>query len=204
VHGGRRGRDKLEDVAGPVDVVLLRGMLPELGLRPGAVMAGRVLGPRTLMLAGVRLHATLPEGLHAGQHVRLRVEEASPERVHLRVLAEQLPAEAQAAVPASAFALALPGGAAVRVFVQEREEAQQRGSRTPQAAAVVVRYDSPTLGRMDIRLDQDSAAVHVAEGMPAQRAREAATILREALARATGRPMQVTVHPRDQALDVRA
>jgi flagellar biosynthesis protein len=35
------------------------------------------------------------------------------------------------------------------------------------ASAVVVRYDSPTLGRLDVRLDAQSAAVHVSDGDPA-------------------------------------
>ena len=47
-----------------------------------------------------------------------------------------------------------------------------------------------------MRLDAHSAAVHVAGGEPAVAVAEAAEALRDALARATGDPMQVTVHPR--------
>jgi hypothetical protein len=192
-------------MAGPVNLVLLRGMLPDLPLQPGSIMAGRVLGPRTLMLEGIRLQASLPEGLQPGQRVRLRVEEATGERVHLRVLGEAAAApQAQTSVPDSAFALALPGGAMARVYVQEREAREKSRRGAGEATALVVRYDSPTLGRMDVRLDAGAAAVHVADGLPADRVREAAGVLRDALTRATGRPVQVTVHPRQETLDVRA
>jgi len=191
----------------PVDVVLLRGMLPDLTLKPGTVVHGRVLDPRTLVLAGVRLTAQLPEGVEPGRLLRLRVEEAGAEKLHLRIVedapAAAAQAPAQAAVPADAYALALPGGVAARVYVQEREAAARRGG-TGAARSVVVRYDSPTLGRLDVRLDRDAAAVHVSAGDATDRVRGAADVLRDALARATGRPVQVTVHPREETLDVRA
>jgi hypothetical protein len=190
----------------PVDLVLLRGMLPDLSLSPGAMLHGRVLDPKTLVLAGVRLAAQLPEGVVPGQHLRLRVEEASGERVHLRIV-EQPQAEAaqQApAVPASAYQVTLPGGAVARVFVEEREEAQERRGGGAEARSVVVRYDSPTLGRLDIRLDRGAAAVHVSAGEPTAIVREGADVLRDALARATGGPVLVTVHPRDETLNVQA
>jgi hypothetical protein len=192
-------------MAGPVDVVLLRGMLPDLTLRAGAIVSGRVLDPRTLVLAGVRLAAQLPEDVVAGQVLRLRVEEAGADRVHLRIVEQAASSEAGPAtqVPPLAFAIALPGGVAARVVVEEREAAP-RGGGAGTARSVVVRYDSPTLGRLDVRLDRDAAAVHVSAGEAADRVRAAAGVLRDALAHAAGRPVQVTVHPRDETLDVRA
>jgi hypothetical protein len=167
------------------------------------VVHGRVLDARTLVLAGVRLAAQLPDGVEPGQRLRLRVEETSSERVHLRVVDQQAPAAEQVAVPATAYQVALPGGTVARVYVQEREEAGGRGG--PRAAtSVVVRYDSPALGRLDVRLDRGVAAVHVSAGEPAETVRGAADALREALARVTGAPVQVTVHPRQETLDVRA
>jgi hypothetical protein len=193
-------------MAGPVDVVLLRGLLPDLTLRAGTVVTGRVLDARTLVLAGVRLAARLPEGVEAGQVLRLRVEEASAERVHLKVVENaEVPAAAAAAAAApsdAAYAMALPGGVTARVFVDERETARRGGAAV--ARSVVVRYDSPTLGRMDVRLERGAAAVHVSAGEAAERVRGAAEVLRAALARVTGVPTQVTVHPRDETLDVRA
>jgi hypothetical protein len=192
-------------LAAPVNLVLLRGMLPDLPLSPGTVVHARVLDARTLVLAGVRMAAQLPDGVEPGQHLRLRVEDASAERVHLRVVEQpQQAAEQAVAIPPSAYQLALPGGAVARVFVDEREEAEGGRGSPGEARAVVVRYDSPTLGRLDVRLDRAAAAVHVSAGEPADTVRGAADVLREALARVTGGPVQVTVHPRAETLDVRA
>ena len=197
--------------AAPISLVLLRGLLPDVSLVPGVVVQARVLDPRTVVLAGVRMQAQLPEGVVAGQVLRLRVEEASTERLHLRVVeppgAPQLQsaqrAEAAPAVPADAYQLMLPGGILARIHVEEREQAARRGGPAP-AKTVVVRYDSPTLGRLDVRLDRSAAAVHVSAGEPAERVRGAADVLRDALARVTGGPVQVTVHPRTETLDVQA
>lgn len=198
-------------MAGPVDLVLLRGMLPDVPLRPGAVVHGRVLDARTLVLEGVRVQAQLPEGVEPGQRLRLRVEETGAERLHLRVLemVQPPPAAPDPAaaprVPPTAYAIALPGGVMARIHVEDDDDANtRRGPRGGARAAVVVRYDSPSLGRLDVRLDQASAAVHVSAGEPADRVRAAAGVLREALGRATGAPVQVTVHPRGETLDVRA
>ncbi|MCW3002234.1 MAG: hypothetical protein JWQ20_1532 [Conexibacter sp.] len=179
-------------------------MLPDISLTPGTVVHGRVLDARTLVLAGVRLAAQLPDGVEPGQRLRLRVQETSSERVHLRVVDRQAPAAEQVAVPATAYQVALPGGTVARVYVQEREEAGGRGGGPRAATSVVVRYDSPALGRLDVRLDRGAAAVHVSAGEPAETVRGAADALRDALARVTGAPVQVTVHPRQETLDVRA
>jgi hypothetical protein len=191
----------------PISAVLLRGLLPEIKLTPGTIVMGRVLDPRTLSLAGVKLAAQLPPGVAEGQVLRLRVEEASTERIHLRVV-ESPQAEQAPQVPASAYQLALPGGAVARVHVEEREEAGGRKGGAGAARTVVVRYDSPTLGRLDVRLDArldtQSAAVHVTDGDPALAVAEAAGVLREALSRVSGEPVQVTVHPRAESFNARA
>jgi hypothetical protein len=191
----------------PVELVLVRALLPDVALKPGAIVNGRVLDAGTLLLAGVRLAARLPPGVEPGQHLRLKVAEATAERIHLEVVEQPAPAPetaaAQPAPSAAAYALALPGGVAARVHVEEREAAARRGGAVA-ARSVVVRYDSPTLGRLDVRLDRGAAAVHVSAGEAADRVRGAAEALREALARVSGGPVQVTVHPRDETLDVRA
>lgn len=185
----------------PISAVLLRGLLPDLKLTPGAFVTGRVLDPRTLNLAGVKLAAHLPDGVVPGQVLRLQVQEATSERIHLKVVEPGTPLAqaAQAAeppqVPADAYQLALPGGILAKVHVEERDQAGGRRSGAG-ATSVVVRYESPTLGRLDVRLDGHSAAVHVAGGEPAATVTAAAALLRDALARATGNPTQVTVHPR--------
>jgi hypothetical protein len=195
--------------AAPVNLVLLRGLLPDLSLTPGTFVTARVLDGRTLSLAGVKLGAQLPDNVAAGQVLRLRVEEASTDRIHLRIVempGQQPQAEQAAApqVPASAYQLALPGGAIARVHVEEREQGGGGRAGAGAARSVVVRYDSPTLGRLDIRLDAVSAAVHVSGGDPAARVRAAADQLRDALTRVGGAPVLVTVHPREQTLDDQA
>jgi hypothetical protein len=185
----------------PISATLLRGLLPELKLTPGTFVTGRVLDPKTLNLAGVKLAAQLPPDVVPGQVLRLQVQEATTERIHLKVLEPGTPlaqaahAAAPPEVPANAYQLALPGGILAKFHVEEREEAGGRKSGAP-ARTVVVRYESPTLGRLDVRLDAHSAAVHVADGEPALTVAAAAEVLRDALARATGNPTQVTVHPR--------
>lgn len=186
----------------PISATLLRGLLPELTLTPGTFVTGRVLDLKTLNLAGVKLAAQLPADVVPGQVLRLQVQEATTERIHLKVIEPGTPLAqaAQAAeppqVPANAYQLALPGGIVAKLHVEEREAAGGRKGGDGEARTVVVRYDSPTLGRLDVRLDVHSAAVHVAEGDPAVTVAEAAEVLRDALQRVTGNPTQVTVHPR--------
>jgi hypothetical protein len=191
--------------AAPINLVLLRGLLPDLTLTPGVVVSARVLDARTLSIAGVRLAAHLPADVVAGQVLRLRVEEASAEKLHLRVV-EPAPAAQPSGeapqVPASAYQLALPGGVLARIHVEEREEADAKRRGAGAARSVVVRYDSPTLGRLDVRLDAHSAAIHVSDGDPAATVAGAAGQLRDALMNATGAPVQVTVHPRSETLNV--
>jgi hypothetical protein len=185
----------------PISAVLLRGLLPDVQLTPGTFVTGRVLDPKTLNLAGVKLAAQLPGDVVPGQVLRLQVQEATAERIHLKVvepgspLAQAAQAAAAPDVPADAYQLALPGGIFAKFHVEERDAAGGRKAGSP-ARTVVVRYESPTLGRLDVRLDGHSAAVHVADGEPALTVAAAAEVLRDALARATGNPTQVTVHPR--------
>jgi hypothetical protein len=191
----------------PINLVLLRGLLPDVTLTPGAVVMARVLDARTINVAGVKLTAQLPPGVAEGQVLRLRVEEATSERIHLKVVEGpqgQQAAEQAPQVPSSAYQVALPGGALARIHVEEREEEGAKGRGAGAARSVVVRYDSPTLGRLDVRLDAQSAAVHVSDGDPALAVAEAAGVLRDALSRATGVSVQVTVHPRSQTLNVQA
>jgi hypothetical protein len=181
-------------MAGPVDLVLLRGLLADLPLREGAVLGAKVLerqGARGLLaLAGGRVWATLPEGIEAGARLRLRIVEASAERVHLKVVE----APAQQGPPAAAYALALPGGVAARVAVQERDESAGRGG-DPVARTVLLRVDTPALGRLDLRVSTAAVTVQAAAGEPAARAREEADGLRAALQAALGRAVPVTVEP---------
>lgn len=191
-------------MAGPVDLILLRGLLADLPVRPGLVLHARVVDAQTVLLEGARLAAQLPEGVEPGAVLRVRVEEASSERLHLRIMERPAGPEppATAQVPPAAIALTLPGGVQARIFVDEREEGGR--ARRGEARSVVVRYDSPTLGRMDVRVHAGAAAVHVPAGEPAARVRAAAETLAAALRRATGGPARVTVHPRGETFDASA
>ncbi|WP_205696191.1 hypothetical protein [Conexibacter sp. SYSU D00693] len=198
-------------------LVLVRGLLPDLPVRPGTIMHGRVVDPQTMLLEGVPISAQLPAGVAPGDVLRLSVQEAAAERLHLHVEGKvELPAQqaqaqqvqqssqASAAQQAQAQALAvpLPGGAMVQVL-PDGSGAGGGGARRG-GAAVTVRFDSPTLGRLDVRLDRHAAAVHVSAGEPADRVRAAAAELRLTLSAVLGHPVAVTVHPRGRTLDASA
>jgi hypothetical protein len=197
-----------------VDLVVLRSAVGDAVLRPGLTLFGRVTeraGAHGLMLLnGVPVVAQLPDGVPAGARLRLRVAEAGAERVLLQVLAEPdgaAPANAAAAgpVPAPVVTVPLPGG----LQAQLRTEPDGSGTGDGRgggggAGAVWLRLDSPQLGRLDLRVDALSCAVAVSAGVPADAARAALPELRAALAAATGRPLLVTLHPRQRALDVSA
>ena len=153
------------------ELILLRTALASPALRTGAVVAARVIDRGVLSLLGARVAAKLPDDVRPGDVLRLRVKESTPERLTLQVV-QQPPPEATAAVM-------LPGGATARV-IKEDEEQAGGGSGGP-TRAVTLRYDSATLGRLDIRLSAAGATVHVSEGPPADAARSAAGELAGAL-----------------------
>src|SRR3954453_21192150 len=98
-----------------VEAALLRAQLPDLVLRPGMTLPGRVMERHgqlgILMLAGRPLSAELPDELQAGDRLRLRVEEVGADRVVLRAVETPAgPAAQQPLQPPPDLALALPGG----------------------------------------------------------------------------------------------
>lgn len=201
-------------MAGPiVDLVVLRGLLADTALRPGLVLPARVLerdGPRgMLLLNGVRVAAQLPPELAAGDALRVRVTEATSERVTLQVLPRPEGAApgglAADAARLATVGLPLPGGARFRVEEEGGEAASARGGEARRS--VTLRFDSPAHGRLDFLLELDAstaaATVGVAAGA-APLARSAANDLRDALASATGRAARVEVAERAEELDVRA
>jgi hypothetical protein len=169
------------------ELVLLRAALASPTLRPGAVVAARVLDHGMLSLLGARVPATLPEDVRPGDVLRLNVKEAGPERILLQVV-QQPP-------PVATAPVMLPGGATARVIEEDDEQAggAGRGER-----AVTLRYDSATLGRLDIRLSSAGATVTASAGPPADAARAAAGELAGAL----GAPVAVVA--RRSVLDAQA
>jgi hypothetical protein len=172
-------------ISAAAELILLRTALPAPALRAGSVVVARVLERGLLSLAGARVAAKLPDDVRPGDVLRLRVKELAPERIVLQIVPDP--------PPAATAAVALPGGATARI-VEDEEGAGARGG----GRAVVLRYDSPTLGRLDIRLTTSGATVHATEGPPAAAARSAAGELATAL----GAP--VAVVGRRSALDARA
>lgn len=172
-------------ISAAAELILLRTALPAPALRAGSVVVARVLEHGLLSLAGARVAAKLPDDVRPGDVLRLRVKELAPERIVLQIVHDP--------PPAATAAVSLPGGATARI-VEDEEGAGARGG----GRAVVLRYDSPTLGRLDIRLTTSGATVHATEGPPAAAARSAAGELAAAL----GAP--VAVVGRRSALDARA
>ena len=196
----------------PVSFAVLRAIAPDLPLPVGAVMGARVLsreGDRgTLLLAGARLAAQLPDGVHEGDALRVRVQETSGDRLVLKIVeTPQGPAPAQPPL-AALSALALPHGATARLFVDPEEDAGGGRSGAEHPRSIFLRYDSPVLGRIDIALTLTGAAigaaVQLSAGDPAQAARAGARELQDALASAAARPALVQVLPRDEMVSLRA
>jgi hypothetical protein len=194
-----------------VQLVLLRALAgmgartQETPLKAGMVLPARVLPGGALLLAGVKLAASLPANLEPGMAVRLRVQEASTERLVLQVVDQA--AQAQEAAPAAqaapvapmpTFAVALPGPATARLLVQpDGEGAEQGGARGPVRSTVTLRYESAGLGRVDLALTLEPGAVravaHVPAGEVAERLRAASGDLRASLSGALGLPASVDI-----------
>lgn len=181
-----------------VEAALLRAQLPELTLRPGMTLPGRVMERHgqmgLLMLAGTPLAAQLPDDLKAGDRLRLRVEDIG-EQVVLRTV-ETAAATTQTATPPPEVALPLPGGRRAEVRVTEKAD-EQRGADEP--VTVGLTYDSPALGTIAIRLVQQpggaglQVTIGAGAGPPEEQARSAAETLRRILTEATGLPTTVRV-----------
>jgi hypothetical protein len=192
-----------------VDIRLIKAVLgTELRIAPGRALMARVvtadgLGRASLNIAGAVIDASLPKDIQAGQELRLTVAHVSPDRVELS-LSGQNPA---AFAAAASEAVPLPGGGTVQVA--ERDAGGGAGG--PQGAgrhALSLRYDTPTLGAIDLRFELDPETLRVsatlAAGQPFDLALDSAGKLGDALAAAVGRPVKVDVVPRREPLDVYA
>lgn len=204
-------------------------------LEVGQVVAARIgLDPETgapvLVLGGARLHAELPGNVHVGQLLRLQVQESGPERVVLKIVADAAqasaagdaapfasaqqaggPAQQASALAPPLVAFAMPGGAQVRMWLDPDDGGGEAGSSRGAARTrtMVVRYDSPILGRTDVvlRLDPEQldASVFAANGVPLDLVRSMVPDLRLALAGAVERPVAVQTGGRvPEDFDVRA
>ncbi len=206
-------------------------------LAVGQVVSARIgadaEGHPVLVLGGVRIPAALPAGVEPGQLLRLRVQESTPERVLLQIVKDPAGAAATAAIdagpidgPAASLAagpaqqaaaaappwvvIPMPGGAQARIWLDpEQEGGDAAGGSGDRARSMVVRYDSPVLGRTDIVLrlgaDQLDATVLAPAGLPLDLIRASVPELRVALAAAVDRPVALATGGRaGEEFDVRA
>lgn len=211
-----------------VSAVLLRNLLPDLKMTPGATLMGRVMerhqGHGLLNLAGTVLVAKLPDGVEAGARMRLAVQEVTPEHVVMRIVGDaaaapqpsQAPAPGpgapqQGAAAPAAIAVPLPDGTQAQMRLQVTEEEHDPGRPGGAATkAVTVHYDSPALGRVDVRLVLGPNGLVAGVGTAPGAANELATAhageLRAALSRAMGQGVDVHVGRRTerQRVDFRA
>jgi hypothetical protein len=182
-----------------VDAALLRAEMPDLVLRPGHTVVARVAsrgeGPLgVLVLAGVPLRASLPDEVKAGETLRLTVAEVTPDRVVMRL-------DNPAAVP-----LAPPPAQAPPARVRVDEAPRRRRGADGDEATVALRFETPGLGRLDLRVELTSgtvrATVAAVPGRTFELADGHAGALREALAAKTARQASVQIVPRREPLDV--
>jgi hypothetical protein len=182
----------------PIAVVaaLLREQLPDVTLRPGSTVLARVASVHeqraVLVLAGIPLTAEVPPGLENGATLRLKVQEVTPDRVTLQIDPQAVP---QQAPPAQAQE--------PRVVVEEPPH-RGRGEDGEPADIVSLSFTSPTLGRIDLRLELDGVRLLTDVTTPAGPPTDLAEGSRERLrANLEGKGLDATVrvHPRRRSFD---
>ena len=179
-----------------VAAALLREQLPGVTLRPGSTVMARVASVHeqraVLVLAGVPLTAEVPADVENGATLRLKVREVTPERVTLQI-------DPQAVVPqAPPSQVQEP-----RVLVEEPPH-RGRGEDGEPADIVSLSFTSPTLGRIDLRLELNGVRLLTDVTTPAGPATDLARGSSERLrANLEGKGLDPTVRvrPRRQSFD---
>jgi hypothetical protein len=204
----------LEVLPVSLDLALLKLRLPELVLRPGMSVVARVASrgegaSASLVLAGALLKASVPEEVRTGDTLRLTVAETSAERVVLRLESSTPSAPPPAAAPVadpSAAALAASPPPPAPLHADAEAEASGRGQGQSRAA-VSLSYETPALGRLDLRLERGPEGVSVVVGVPAGSfglAQERAETLRQALETRLNTQASVRIAPRREPFDAYA
>jgi hypothetical protein len=185
----------------PIAVVaaLLREQLPDVTLRPGSTVVARVASVHeqraVLVLAGIPLTADVPPGLENGATLRLKVHEVTPERVTLQIDPQVVPSQAP------------PPQAQEPHVVVEEPPHRGRGEDGEPADIVALSFTSPTLGRIDLRLELNGVRlltdVTTPAGPPTDLARDSSERLRANL-EGVGLDATVRVNPRRQPFDAYA
>lgn len=179
-----------------VAAALLREQLPDVTLRPGSTVVARVASLHeqraVLVLAGIPLTAEVPPGVENGATLRLKVREVTPERVTLQIDPQAVP---QQAPP--------PQAQQPRVVVDEPPY-RGRGEDGEPADIVSLSFNSPTLGRIDLRLELNGVRLLTDVTTPAGPATDLAAGSSERLrANLEGKGLDATVRvrPRRQSFD---
>ncbi|HEX3975843.1 MAG TPA: hypothetical protein VHW96_06235 [Solirubrobacteraceae bacterium] len=210
---------------------------PDIKIVPGRAVMARVVqaapGQKgSLSIAGYLLDAELPENVQTGDDLRLVVRDVNAERVLLAISDPenqspptqqapgahqgQEPQQTQQAQPlhaeladpslAAPPPVPLPGGGDVQVT---ERDAGGAGGRAADRQNVLLRYNAPALGAVDLRFQMDAGALSLSvtlpPGQPHELARAGAERLRQALGQSLpGRAVSVTVSARREPLDLYA
>ncbi len=210
---------------------------PDIKIVPGRAVMARVVqgqqpgGRGSLSIAGYLLDAELPESVQTGDDLRLVVKDVNAERVLLSISdphePDQTPPSHQApptqqtqqsqplhtqildpslAAQGGWGPIPLPGGGSVQVT---ERDAGGAGGRAADRQNVLLRYNAPALGAVDLRFQMDAGALSLSvtlpPGQPLELAQAGAESLRQALIQsAPGRAVSVTVAPRREPLDLYA
>jgi len=187
-----------------VAAALLRAQLPDVPLREGATLMARVASRgeqhAVLVLAGIPVTAQVPPDVQAGATLKLKVHEVTPERVTLQID----PQQPVTTTPLQAPPPAAPPRAEVAV---DEPPARRRGADGEPVDTVSLAFNSPALGRLDLRLELRGDRLLAEVTTPAGPAHAVATGGVERLrARLTdaGLDPTVRVRPRRTPLDVYA
>ena len=183
-----------------IKTLLLQAQFPELTLRPGASIVGRVLSRGAdhgvLVIAGVPLTAQLPAEIgKAGETLRLKVSEVTPERVTLQLDEVLTPGQP-------------PAAATERARVNVEEQARTVRVDGEERSTVALSFQSEALGRLDLRLEVGGTRVRAGVEAPPGRAYDladgAAARLQASLHAGTGLEADVRVTRRRDPLDLYA
>ncbi len=187
-----------------IDLQILRTLLlPDARIAPGRVLMARVAtadgnGRGSLSIAGYLLDAELPKHVAAGEDLRLTVRDVTAERVTLSLTETAAQALPPGEVP-------LPGGGTLKVLEQDPQTA---GGSPGDSQTLVLRYDAPSLGPVDLHFELSTNALRLGVAVsPAtlSGARAASDALRDGLdGAAEGRAVSVTVTPRREPLEIYA
>ena len=182
-----------------VAVATLRAQLPDFTLRVGSTVMARVAAKHeqhaVIVLAGMPLTAKVPDEVQAGSTLKLKVKDVTPERVTLQIEPQVLEGQAAPAAPPEP-----------KVTVEEAPH-RARGEGGEPVDVVTLAFHSPTLGRIDLRLELSgqrlNAEVTTSAGPPLEAARSDSERLRANLAH-VGLDPTVTVRPRRESFDAYA